>query len=881
MTNRHRGIGGSRRLFVLIAAVIAAGALGQPARAAEPCGGDCNGDGTVEIHEILLGVNIALDMADVAQCEAMDGNASAQVEMNELITAVNDGLRGCPAITCTAPAGGRCVEIAPGPDAQDALLTALLEAQPKDVVFLKQGRYDIDSQLSLQVDDVTIRGEGMNRSILSFRNQSAGGEGLFVQAHRFTLEDVGLEDAPGDLVKIIGADGVTIRGVRTEWTNGPATTNGSYGLYPVQCRNVLVEDSVVIGAADAGIYVGQSRNIVVRRNRVEFNVAGIEIENSTDADVYDNVATNNAGGVLVFNLPGPQVQGGRRTRLFANQIYANNTENFGAPGSSVSFVPTGTGAIILANDQVEVFDNTFSDNDTSHVILISYNTAVIFGQTPPDNPDFDPYSEGVFVHDNTFEGGGTNPPPALDPVVALNGGLPLPSIIFDGWTDPAKKVDGQLPAALRTCVQQPGATFLNIDLGNTPPNITHDLSTVDCAHDPLPSITVGGGRHIEIAPGPNAQDELLTALLEAQSGDDILIKAGTYDFNEQLSLTVDHVTLRGEGMDQTILRFAGLTTAGESLLVRANDFTLADLALENSPGDQFKAEGADGLRVQRVRAEWTNGPDTDNGAYGIYPVQCKDVLIEDSVVIGASDAGLYVGQSRNIIMRRNRVEFNVAGIEIENSTGADVYDNVATNNTGGILVFNLPGLQVFGERTRVFDNQSFENNTPNFAPAGNIVAGVPTGTGLMVLANDKVEVFGNTFRDNDALHIILVSYNTAVLIAGVEPPNDPDFDPFSESTYMHDNTYMGGGTMPPEDLAALVALVGGLPIPQIVNDGDVDPDKLQDGVLPDALRTCVQESAVTFVDLDIDNSFANVSRDLTPFNCSLERLTPVAIAGVQ
>jgi len=33
------------------------------------------------------------------------------------------------------------------------------------------------------------------------------------------------------------------------------------------------------------------------------NVAGIEIENCTDADVYENISTNNTGGVLVFDLP--------------------------------------------------------------------------------------------------------------------------------------------------------------------------------------------------------------------------------------------------------------------------------------------------------------------------------------------------------------------------------------------------------------------------------------------------------------------------------------------------------------------------------------------------------------------------------------------------
>ena len=111
----------------------------------------------------------------------------------------------------------------------------------------------------------------------------------------------------------------------------------------------------------------------------------------------------------------------------------------------------------------------------------------------------------------------------------------------------------------------------------------------------------------------------------------------------------------------------------------------------------------------------------------------------------------------------------------------DVYENTATNNSGGILVFNLPGLQVYGQRTRVYDNLSFENNTPNFAPAGNIVAGVPTGTGLMVLANDKVEVFGNTFRDNNTSQITMISYNTAAVLGGLEVPDLPEFDPFSES----------------------------------------------------------------------------------------------------
>ncbi|MBK6512223.1 MAG: right-handed parallel beta-helix repeat-containing protein [Haliea sp.] len=123
-----------------------------------------------------------------------------------------------------------------------------------------------------------------------------------------------MENTSGDAIKVKDANGVTFRRVRVEWTNGPDENNGAYGLYPVGCRNVLIEDSEVRGASDAGVYVGQSENIIVRRNYVYENVAGIEIENSKFADVYENNTTGNTGGILVFDLPGPPVQGGEAVR---------------------------------------------------------------------------------------------------------------------------------------------------------------------------------------------------------------------------------------------------------------------------------------------------------------------------------------------------------------------------------------------------------------------------------------------------------------------------------------------------------------------------------------------------------------------------------------
>lgn len=215
-------------------------------------------------------------------------------------------------LAATALAGAaqaKTLAVAPGPDAQERIQTALLDAKPGDVVALAAGRYELSDGLSLDVDDVTVKGAGPDATVLSFRGQKGAGEGLLVTSDRVTVRDLGVEDTKGDGVKSKGADQISFINLRVEWMGGPNEKNGAYGVYPVSSTNVLIDKVVVKGASDAGIYVGQSKNIVVKRSRAEFNVAGIEIENSMNADVFDNVATHNAGGILVFDLAEPAADG--------------------------------------------------------------------------------------------------------------------------------------------------------------------------------------------------------------------------------------------------------------------------------------------------------------------------------------------------------------------------------------------------------------------------------------------------------------------------------------------------------------------------------------------------------------------------------------------
>jgi parallel beta-helix repeat protein len=312
---------------------------------------------------------------------------------------------------------------------------------------------------------------------------------------------------------------------------------------------------------------------------------------------------------------------------------------------------------------------------------------------------------------------------------------------------------------------------------------------------------------VSLEAGADLETRALEALINAEPNTVIQLPAGIYDFVDGLSSSVDNIVLRGTGMDAesgTVLRFDNSTNGAEGIRATGNNFVVQDLAVENTSGDAIKVKDANGVTFRRVRVEWTNGPDENNGAYGLYPVGCRNVLIEDSEVRGASDAGVYVGQSENIIVRRNYVYENVAGIEIENSKFADVYENNTTGNTGGILVFDLPGPPVQGgEAVRVFNNMIVANNEPNFAPKGNIVGQVPTGTGLMIMANDDIEAFDNTIKDNISFGALIVSYYF------VDPGiSKPTYDPVPEKIYIHDNN-MSNNAKDPQGDAALVGTVLG------------------------------------------------------------------------
>jgi parallel beta-helix repeat protein len=325
-------------------------------------------------------------------------------------------LAACGGSTPCDGVKGACVALSASAT-ESEISSAFVQAAPNTTIAFAAGTYSFKNSLNLaSVKGVTIKGAGIGKTILDFSTVVGSGEGIVATSTDSLLfVDFTARDTKGNGIKVIGSDGVTWRRVQTIWTNPDGHTHGAYGLYPVQSHNILIENCEVAGAADAGVYVGQSDHIVVRNNDVHHNVAGIELENSSYGIVHDNNAHDNVGGILVFNMPDLQVNEGGFHRIYNNTVRTNNAVNFAARGSSVARVPGGTGAFVLAGHDIELDHNTFDGNKGAALSVISYpltgdprvagcdgSALLSYGYCAKMWP------ARVFIHDNAFTGNGVN-----------------------------------------------------------------------------------------------------------------------------------------------------------------------------------------------------------------------------------------------------------------------------------------------------------------------------------------------------------------------------------------------------------------------------------------------------------------------------------------
>jgi parallel beta-helix repeat protein len=384
------------------------------------------------------------------------------------------------------------------------------------------------------------------------------------------------------------------------------------------------------------------------------------------------------------------------------------------------------------------------------------------------------------------------------------------------------------------------------------------------------------------------EDQLQRQFISVKDSSVIEIPEGHFLFERSLIMDGKrHITIRGAGMDKTVLSFKGQLEGAEGIkITNSEHVVIEDLTVEDAAGDNIKVSDTYGITFRRVKVAWTGKIDSDNGAYGIYPVICKHVLVEECEALGSSDAGIYVGQSDSVIIRNNKAYMNVAGIESENCNYVQIYGNESFDNSGGLLIFDLPGLTQYGSKIEAWDNYLHDNNRDNFAPEGTIVGFIPAGTGLIVLATSEVDLHDNRIENNKTLQLGMISYVLVNAITEGEEGTDAvgsaqrinrnyledtGYDPFCNRVYIHQNRFKNDKRIPDlgHDFGRLFLWKFKGKTPDIIYDGLYPEDFiLSDGKVNPAREICISENEdARFADLDASNDFEALSFELGYFDC--------------
>ncbi|MCB8961577.1 MAG: right-handed parallel beta-helix repeat-containing protein [Ardenticatenales bacterium] len=331
----------------------------------------------------------------------LDNPARALAAETNSVIGVGGELADRPAQTFT---------VAPG----DSIQAAVDQARAGDTILIEYGIYH--ETVVVDLNDITIEGipnDDGARPVLDGRGVLS--DGIISSGSNFAVGKLHVRDYIDNGILVEGVTGVHMYDIFSENT-------GTYGLYPVQSTDVLIERSEVTGNHDAGIYAGQCENVVVRESVAYGNVIGIEIENTLNAEVYDNLTYENTNGIFIVLLPNLTSKVSRGATVYNNVSRDNNIDNFGRAGATVALLPPGVGILLLSSDHNEVYNNTVTGNKTSGIAIFNLESTGMFNEL-----DIDPTPEYNYVHNNVFDNNGYDPDAFVRDL-----GIPVGDVLWDG-----------------------------------------------------------------------------------------------------------------------------------------------------------------------------------------------------------------------------------------------------------------------------------------------------------------------------------------------------------------------------------------------------------------------------------------------------------------
>jgi hypothetical protein len=282
-------------------------------------------------------------------------------------------------------------------------------------------------------------------------------------------------------------------------------------------------------------------------------------------------------------------------------------------------------------------------------------------------------------------------------------------------------------------------------------------SAAGCSSDTIPDVL-----HV-----PGEFSTIQSAVDAARSGDTIQLDEGTYV--ESVVIRTASIVLRG--VDRNTVIINGRHRLANGISVAANDVRIENLTVHSFTQNGIIFNGYDavdadadpdlvgtkGHSLVGYEVRWVTA--YNNGLYGIYAFAASDGLIENSLVSGHPDSGIYIGQCKpcRVIVRNVIAEFNAIGYYGTNASG-DVYvvESRFRNNRLGIAPNSQRSELLFPqEETYIAGNLVHDNDDPR-APA--IMDGF-SGGGIIVGGGTRNLILRNRVVGHDYVGIGLIDFN--------------------------------------------------------------------------------------------------------------------------